>query len=177
MSAQFQQNEQPLNWLDAPRDRAHPPEAALSAWLTYSGLLTMRMKKICASGFRLERLRDDTGPGLMVDEPWLRRVVLWCGGAPCVYAESHLPRQALESLPGLRALGNDPLGETLQAEGGVSRSDFEYALLYEPTLPGSLRAEGAGPIWARRSFFDVGGSPLIVAEAFLPGILALQAPG
>ena len=177
MSAQLQENRPALNWLESPTDPRRPPGASLQPWLTYAGLLTVRMKKLCAHGFRLELLDDDAGPGLMLDEPWLRRVVLWCGDVPCVYAESHLPRPTLESIPGLKNLGSDPLGETLQATVGVSRGPFEYALLLDPALPKTVQSASAATLWARRSAFTVGNASLVVAEAFLPGISALQPPG
>lgn len=143
-------------------------------WLTYEGLLTVRLKQACGKGFRLQVLGDKAGPGLMVNEEWIRRVVLWCGDAPCVYAESFLPHEALAVLPSLRNLGNDPLGETLQSHPDVSRGPFDYALLRSPRLPISISGEIGGPIWARRSRFSVGGSSLTVAEAFLPGMLEFR---
>lgn len=174
MSAEIKQPQQGLEWLETPTDPVYRPDAVLRDWLTYEGLLTARLKSACQGTFRLQLLDQGSGPGLMVDEVWLRRVILWCDNVPCVYAESHLPHEALSELPSLRSLGNDPLGETLQDHPDVSRGEFDYALIQSPRLPAPLEAISESPLWARRSIFSVGFSRLTVAEAFLPGIVGMQ---
>lgn len=174
MSAQFQDQEQAIEWLDAPRDPDHPPAPILRRWLTYTGLLTRQLRQACEDSFRLQVLEQGDGAGVMVRERSLRRVILWCAEVPCVYAESHLPHETLERIPSLRRLGNDPLGEMLQSQPGVSRSGFGYACLREAELPAPLESMVQPPLWARRSSFTVGGSGLVVAEAFLPGIIGCE---
>lgn len=171
MSAQFQENGQAIEWLHAPRDPQHPPGPALCDWLTYSGLLTVRLKQACGRGFSLQLLDQRDGTGLMLARASLRRVILWRGDLPCVYAESYLPHEALDAMPGLRSLGRDPLGETLQSQAGVTRGAFSFALLRDPDFPPPLAATTHEAVWARRSSFRVGEAELVVAEAFLPGIL------
>lgn len=174
MSAQVKDPLQPLEWLVSPRDDECPPSPALLEWLTFEGLLTVRLKQACPRGFRLELLPAGSGAGVLVTEARIRQVILWCGENPCVYAESHLPREALALVPSLRRLGGDPLGEALQSHPDVTRGDFEFVLLHAPRLPAPLEDHAAGPRWARRSKFRVGGSSLEVAEIFLPGIEALR---
>jgi chorismate-pyruvate lyase len=174
MSAEVQDQFRPLEWLEHPLDREFPPRPALREWLTYEGLLTVRLKQACPDGFRLELLQAGAGPGLLVAEEHIRRVILWCGEYPCIYAESHLPQEALALLPSLRRLGGDALGEALHAHPDVTRGDFEYALLRAPKLPSVLLDHVEGRLWARRSKFKVGDSNLAVAEVFLPRIEALR---
>lgn len=171
MSAQFQENRQAIEWRVAPRDPDNPPGPVLRRWLTFTGLLTVQLRRACGDGFHLQLLEQIDGPGLMVPGRSLRKVILWCGAVPCVYAESHLPPEALDAVPGLRSLGKDPLGETLQSQPGVSRGDFVFTCLRDPDLPVPLDSLAEPALWARRSTFEVGGSRLVVAEAFLPGIL------
>lgn len=115
-------------------------------------------------------MNDVSERGLMIHDHAVRRVVLWCNETPCVYAESCVSGDVLQRMPGLKRLGTDPLGETLQSYPGVSRGAFEYALLETATFPPPLEELGNAPMWARRSAFDVGGAELTVAEVFLPAI-------
>lgn len=174
MSAEIKQPQPVPEWRESPQDPVNPPGSVLRDWLTDEGLLTVRLKSACRGTFRVQLLDQVNGPGLMINEVWIRRVILWCGDIPCVYAESHLPHEALSELPTLRSLGNDPLGETLQNHPNVSRGEFDYALMQSPHLPDPLEATARGPLWARRSKFSVGFSSLTVAEVFLPGIEKLQ---
>jgi chorismate--pyruvate lyase len=172
MSAELHQEKQAIDWLQSPHDLDPTPGEPLLEWLTYEGLLTVRLKKACGGTFRLQVLNDAAGPGLMMREDWIRRVVLWCGSEACVYAESFLPHEALALLPSLRKLGNDPLGETLQSHPGVCRSHFDFTVLRRPRLPKPLEGVSRASLWARRSRFTIGDSSLTVAEAFLPGLLS-----
>lgn len=174
MSAEIKQPQPEPEWLSSPFHPVHVPGRQLDGWLTYGGLLTVRLKSACRNSFRLQLLDDGNGPGLMINELLIRRVVLWCGSVPCVFAESHLPLETLDELPRLRGLGNDPLGEALQNHPNVSRSEFEYALIEVPCLPSPLESVTDGPLWARRSKFKTGRSSLMVAEVFLPGIAGIQ---
>lgn len=175
MSAEIQQSEQMLDWRASLSSLGQAPGAELAAWLECTGLLTMRLKRACAGGFRLQLLNGVSEPGLMIDDSAVRRVVLWCNDEPCVYAESCLSGDVLQRIPGLRRLGTDPLGETLQSYPGVSRGAFEFAVLEAPALPAPLSGLGGAPLWARRSAFDVGGAALTVAEVFLPAIAGYRA--
>lgn len=115
-------------------------------------------------------LEGVTGPGLLLPHQRIRRVILSCGESPCIYAESHLPDSALSSIPRLRTLGGDPLGEALQARPDVARGDFEFAVVDPALLTSEVPGAGDEPLWARRSKFRVVDSYLTVAEVFLPGI-------
>jgi chorismate--pyruvate lyase len=170
MSAEVREKPSSLHWTASPDESG----TALREWLVYEGLLTLRMKRACGDAFRLQLLETQAGAGLMLARVDIRRVILWCGDHPCIYAESHLPPRALALLPALRQLGSDPLGETLQAQPGISRGPFEYATLHAPRLPRPIEETACEMLWARRSCFEFGQSRLSVAEAFLPGILELD---
>lgn len=171
MSAEIEQQVEVTEWLDAPLDAVNPPHPELKAWLTFDGLLSVKLKLACGERFRLQVLDSATGPGLMTAERRIRRVILSCGDIACIYAESHIPLKALALVPKLRSLGNEPLGETLQSQTEARRGPFSYALLNSPNLPIQLGGIVDGPLWARRSSFYLAGSSLTVSEIFLPGIL------
>ena len=130
----------------------------------------MRLRKSCGIAFQLQLLEDRAGPGVLLPHKRIRRVILSCGQSPCVYAESHLPDSALSSMPRLRTLGRDPLGEALQARPDVVRGEFEFAVVDPALLASEVTGAGEEPLWARRSRFRVADSYLTVAEIFLPGI-------
>ncbi|HKJ17815.1 MAG TPA: chorismate lyase [Xanthomonadales bacterium] len=174
MSVEFDLPQPELEWLASPVHEVHQPDSTLLGWLRYRDVLTIRMKESSQAAFGLQLLEQCSGPGLMVNELNIRRVILWSGTVPCIYAESHIPNSALIALPALRQLGGDPLGEFLHKNSDVRRGEFEYALLQSPELPTPLEALSGRPMWARRARYSAGGSGLIVAEMFLPGITSLK---
>jgi chorismate--pyruvate lyase len=166
-------NLQPANaiqWLSEPESPGQSPGPALRNWLTDTGLLTTRMRSLCADKFRLEVLEDDAT--LATDT--LRRVLLCCAELPCIYAETFLPARTRAAHPWLRGLGSEPLGEALQSRPDVSRGNFEFALLALPQLPVEARASNTSALWARRSVFTLGHEPLTVTEIFLPGVIECE---
>lgn len=173
MSAEINPSRTRPEWLGHPEHPVYPPGPDLLGWLTCRGVLTIRMKERSQNPFRLQLLEPLKGPGQMLDTESIRRVILWIGETPCIYAESYLPGPALLALPGLRELGSDPLGEMLNSHPEVSREKLEYALLQSPQLPAPIEAESGKPLWARRARYKVRDSGLIVAEMFLPGIETL----
>jgi chorismate-pyruvate lyase len=177
MSAQTPQTDNAIIWLSEPEPPGHPLRPALRGWLTDDGLLTARMRRLCPDEFRLEVLTDraaEDSTGTTV-----RRVILWCGGNACIYAETALPARTLELHPWLNQLGEEPLGETLQRRPDVSRGPFDFALLAPEQMPVPLAerfadgrfANGVNEaLWARRSAFMIGPEALTVTEVFLPGV-------
>ena len=92
---------------------------ALRSWLTEPGLLTARLRTSCADGFSLEVL-EHSEP--VEDTPAKRRIFLRCGRRDCVYAETLIPAATIAAHPWLAVLGDEPLGERLAMEPGVTRS-------------------------------------------------------
>lgn len=166
MSVHNLQPSSAIQWLTEPVSPGQRPEPALLSWLTDTGLLTARMRRLCVSNFRLEVLEDN--PTLATDT--VRRVILCCGELPCIYAETYLPTATRIAHPWLCSLGSEPLGEALQSRPDVSRGNFEFALLARPQLPAETRVKNVAALWARRSVFTLGREPLTVTEIFLPGV-------
>ncbi len=151
--------------------------SALSPWLSEAGSLTARLKRY-SHHFRLQRLQEDMAvlPEFLVDmlpgtgKAQLREVLLWCDEKPCVYAQSWLPEQSLQTVSALADLGEQPLGEYLFCQPGLSRSQIEVTQLNIPQNTWCSETS----CWARRSVFRLNGqSPVFVAEVFLPGVLTL----
>lgn len=173
MSAEINPSPTHLDWLEQPDHPVCRPGTDLLSWLTYRGVLTIRMKEQSPHPFRLQLLEPLAGPGQMLETESIRRVILWSGDTPCIYAESYLPKTALMALPDLRKLGGDPLGEMLNSHPEISREKLEFALLSSPRLPNPIETEASKPLWARRARYKVNDTGLIVAELFLPGIETL----
>jgi len=167
------QNLQPcaaILWLTEPKVPGEKPRPVLRSWLTDTGLLTPRMRRLCADEFRLEVLEDDATPATDT----LRRVMLCCSDLPCIYAETFLPAETRAAHPWLCDLGSEPLGEVLQSRSDVSRGSFEYALLAPAQLPANAKVSDGSALWARRSVFTVGRESLTVTEIFLPGLIECE---
>ena len=150
----------------------------LQAWLLEPASLTARLKSR-ADDFQLQVLQQQqqTLPEflqlLLPDTPvaQCREVLMSCKKLPCVYAQSWMPLKTLAELKPLAELGEQPLGEVIFQQQHVSRSAVEVARVH---LRQPLAATVAsGEYWARRSVFTLAGQPLLVAEVFLDGILAL----
>ncbi|MDX3775168.1 chorismate lyase [Chromatiaceae bacterium AAb-1] len=164
------------NWQDA--EHAALP-AELAPWLLEAGSLTARLKAHSQT-FRLQCLQQQITvlplflskllPDTTIAQ--VREVILWCNDKPCVYAQSWLPQQSLQAVAALSALGEQPLGEYLFNQQGLSRSPIEVTQLHAE-LP-QLTGYHPGQCWARRSVFRLNNSsPLLVAEVFLPEVVRL----
>jgi len=134
-------------WQPEPAAGGTVPDSVLAGWLAEAGLLTQRLRRACPDDFRVE-------------------VLLRCGDRACVYAVTEVPPATLAAHPWLAELGGEPLGETLQRRAGVSRSDFEFALL-DPAGIAALAGIETAPVWARRSRFSIDAAELTVTEVFL----------
>lgn len=148
------------------------------AWLLEPASLTARLKSR-ARHFELQVLQQYEHPLPEYIEALLpgiryaqcREVLMSCNNVPCVYAQSWLPLQALAALQPLAQLGDKPLGEIIFQQQHVRRSAIEVARvqLHHP-LTATI---ASGEYWARRSVFTLADQPLLVAEVFLDGVLAL----
>lgn len=156
-------------------------------WLKDQGSLTRKIQLRC-NAFSVRRVRLSQGHAsrdeakLLGLQPrtraLLREVYLYCNEHPLVFAHSVLP------LPGLRGpwralsvLGNKPLGAALFANPMVKRTPLAFKKL-SPRDDLFIRACAMLPftpknLWARRSIFNLKGSPILVTEVFLPDILEL----
>jgi len=175
--------QQPLVW----HARAPNVTCPYRPWLIDLGSLTRRIQVRCDT-FSVRHVRLSYGracrdeAALVNLQPraraLLREVYLYCGERPMIFAHSVLP------LPGLRgpwhalsALGNKPLGAALFANPMVKRTPLAFKKLgaRDELYLRACRILTFKPshLWARRSIFNLKGSPILVTEVFLPDILEL----
>ena len=124
-----------------------------------------------------------------------RDVVLYCRSKPVVYAHSVLqPGNRGAGWRLMQGMGTQPLGAALFTDPRIRRLMLRQRKLgrghelhrqaraiakaaVAKGAKGAKDAKGAtrtnGPLWARRSLFMVGKSPILVTEVFLPGVLTL----
>jgi chorismate--pyruvate lyase len=167
----------PRRWLPPRQHWQLAPPAPLRDWLRESGSLTARLVALADGDFRVRLLAQHWGrpapeearrlglaPGRCA---LIREVVLIGRGQPWVRARSVLPVSSLTG-PGrrLRKLGNRSLGHLLFRDPTLRRGAIEIARLGQPE----------GRVLARRSLLVYRGRPLLVAECFLPALLAAATP-
>lgn len=157
-------------------------------WLIDRGSLTDRVRARCkGKAFTVELLFQ--GPrratlderflfGAKARQTVVREVYLCCGDVPVVFAHSVAHRRDLRGpWRALARLGRRPLGAALFANPRVRRRPLRFRELYAHDELNARAFGGTrGPrpaLWARRSLFTLGNSPILVTEIFLPGILAL----
>lgn len=150
------------------------------AWLLDPGSLTARLMARAHGSFRVRvtRLawaRPSLGEArelALAHGEWalVREVVLEGGGQPWVMARSVIPRRTLVGRNRqLRGLGDRPLGAFLFRDPTLSRRAVHIVNAAPST---GMAAVGAHIVWGRRSTFILRGLPLLVAEYFLPALLA-----
>jgi chorismate--pyruvate lyase len=145
-------------------------------WLREPGSLTARLVRQSGGTFRVQLLAQYWGrpapeearrlglhPGRYA---LIREVALMGHGEPWVRARSVLPITSLTG-PGrrLRKLGNRSLGHLLFRDPTLRRGPIEIARVGQPE----------GRVFARRSHLIFHGRPVLVAECFLPALLASDA--
>lgn len=163
-----------LQWVEAAQ--VQWPHGQIRDWLCEQGSLTRLLKLASGDQFRVQvldeheqsidnaLLRSEFGP-LAAGHPfWSRKVTLFGCGQPWVLAHTLLPAHSeLSELQRVRSLGSKPLGEFLFDHAELKRSHLHFT-----TLPSG--------IWGRKSLFFLFRKPIMVAEFFLPEILALPVP-
>lgn len=156
-------------------------------WLTKQGALTSALREIGPLTLRvLAEFSAGATPdeacclGLTVLSPvWNREVVMSINGVECVAARSVTPLRASHGIwQGMRRLKSRPLADILYDNVAIKRSDFEVASLTRQTalyrtaypIARDVQAMSCLPptLLARRSVFWRQGTPLLVAECFLP---------
>lgn len=152
------------------RFRSQRPDAATLRWIRDPGSLTARLQARAGGDFRVRltrlvwaRPRLDECLALRIPAgEWalVREVVLLGRGEAWVMARSVLPRSTLTGRNRqLRRLGTRPLGAFLFRDPGLRRDQVRV-----------VRSPDGH--WGRRSRFLLRGRPLLVAEYFLPALLA-----
>lgn len=170
-------------WLRSPLGA----QGMLRDWLLDHGSLTARIKAICedfhvrviAQG-RMRGGHDELAlfASRGASNLLCRDVLLMGGDVPLVFAHSVL---RVDDLRGpwraVAGMGAKPLGAALFADPCVVRHPLRYRWLrvghpLYSAATAAMRAE-LPPLWARRSLFRLQGAPLLVTEAFLPGLAGL----
>jgi chorismate--pyruvate lyase len=172
-----------------PRDtlwrRSPALSGALRPWLTDRGSLTRRIERRCRA-FRVEVVfqglrradRDERFLWPARARVLVREVVLHADGRPVVFAHSVVRARDLRGpWRSIVRLGSRPLGAALFADPRIARRPLAQRKLG----PGhelyaracAVLATRPRVLWARRSLFVLRGSPILVTEVFLPGILDL----
>jgi chorismate--pyruvate lyase len=153
-------------------------------WLIDRGSLTQRIEarspgmtvQVILQGRR--RLhRDERFLGRGDALALTRDVVLYCDAVPVVYAHSVLrPGDRGAGWRLMRGMGSRPLGAALFIDPRIRRLALRQHKLgcgHELQRRVTQQLNVSGPLWARRSLFMVGKSPILVTEVFLPGVLAI----
>ena len=155
-------------------------------WLIDRGSLTDRVREHCPAvrvelmfqgprrATRDERLVSGSRGRLA----FVREVFLTCGRTRVVFAHSVTRLASLRGAwRGLAGLGTRPLGAALFADPRVRRRPLRFRKLgpHHELHARACAANGKRlpALWARRSLFILGRSPILVTEIFLPRILDL----
>lgn len=168
----------PRHWLPPARHWQLAPPPAVAGWLRESGSLTARLVVLAGGEFRVRLLAQYWGrpapeearrlglpPGRFA---LIREVALQGRGETWVRARSVLPASSLAGAGRrLRKLGTRSLGHLLFRDPTLRRGPIEIARLRQPE----------GPVFARRSHLVYHGKPVLVAECFLPALLAAAGRG
>ncbi len=109
-----------------------------------------------------------------------RDVLLLCGNVPVVYAHSVLqPGDRGTGWRLMKGMGSRPLGAALFTDPCIRRLMIRqrklrgsHPLHHQAMLASGVASLGA-KLWARRSLFMAGKSPILVTEVFLPGVLKI----
>lgn len=169
-------------WLPRPA----PGSGRYRRWLVERGSLTSRIAARCAR-FRVELLYQGRGratrderfiAGARARGAFVREVYLYCGRTPLLFAHSVVRARDLRGAwRRLLRLGARPLAQALFADPRIVRRSLRFRRL---AAREALYARAASALehrppqlWARRSVFTLGESPILVTEVFLPGILRL----
>lgn len=166
-------------WMD--RLDAWLPAAPAAAWLREPGLLTERLRACCSGETGLVVVSEAEAPlapddAALLRAPgssaFVREVELTCNGRPWVFAQTLVPLATLARQHWLTSLGGAALGERLASIPGLERGPLEFTRLVagDSLHRRALRERQDPPaaLWARRSWFAIGGDRLLVQEVFLP---------
>ena len=144
-------------------------------WLNDEHSLTEQLIQLSESSFNVEVLRQEVDIPLWHEQDVLgqshhlattvREVVLSVDAQPVVLARSIIPMSLIRSFrSGLTELGTKPLGHLLFTDGRVRVSRRQFTVLDSPI----------GQIYGRRTPYEYMGSVILVAEFYLPSLMALS---
>ncbi len=158
---------QSLEYLDV------APSSVVRRWLQDEGSLTKQLIILSGNQFRVNLISESWetltsavllrqfGPLQPAHKFWSRKVVLLGKGEEWVAAHTLIPEYSLLGpLQQVMSLKSKPLGEYLFSHPDLIRCELDFT-----PLPG----QG----WGRRSLFYLYGKPIMVAEFFLPAMLAV----
>ena len=157
----------------------------MQSWLNEPGSLTKRLRQRYGGSFGVKVLFNRWKPAY-IDEcrllelnpacfQLIREVQLHCNGTPLVLARTVLPQETIRiARRNLSHLGNRPLGEVLFAYPDLQRRQRQLSCappgIWSPHLQTTHTIDK--PVWGRRTVYAIHNQPLLVAEFFLPALLA-----
>jgi len=166
------------------------PHARLSTtqkqWLTMQGALTNGLRslghlKLVVLNERSQKPAIDEALCLQLSPnqtTWIREVVIYIDGVPCVVARSVTDKQSSTGVwRGIRQLGTRPLADMLYDDARVRRSQFGFTRVRRTQGLSQALSNWHKPVqfpqnrpalWARRSLFICQVKRLLVSECFLP---------
>jgi chorismate--pyruvate lyase len=159
----------------------------LQSWLDEPGSLTKRLRHLYGSAFGVKVLFNRWKPAY-IDEcrllelnpasfQLIREVLLHSNGTPLVLARTVLPQATIRiARRNLSHLGNRPLGEVLFAYPDLQRRERQLSCASPNIWSPQVHVEQSieNPVWGRRTVYAIHNQPLLVAEFFLPALLAAQ---
>jgi len=153
-----------------------PSGQPLKGLLIHRELLTKELEQLFGgliSVKLLQRLEAQQGDHI-------RRVIIKCGVAPMVYAETLMPAKTISRHPWLIDLGDKPLGAAMGKYGSMSRGEYQYSCLarsdgiYERAVAHADPESGdCTDLWARRYSLSLGSCDVQITEVFLPAVFCL----
>lgn len=158
----------------------------LRRWLTDPGSLTARLERhagritvqLLFQGLRRPNPDEVFLFPSRAARVMVREVLLLHGATPLVFAHTVFDAASLRGAwRGVAVLGNRPLGAALFADPRIARFPLRqkklavHHRLYRGAAMQLSRPPSA--LWARRSIFAAGKSPILVSEVFLPAVLDL----
>lgn len=160
-----------LHWQPLEQHR-NVPAPLVRKWLTDTGSLTKLLVTLSNNHFQVQLVSEDWviptsatliqhfGPIAPMHRFWSRKVLLLGKGEPWVAAHTLIPEHSFCSpLQQVMELNTKPLGEFLFSHPELVRGEMDFA---------TIATQG----WARRSLFFLYQKPIMVAEFFLPALLA-----
>lgn len=158
----------------------------LRRWLTDRGSLTARLQgragritvKVLFQGRRRPNADEVFLFAGRTSQVIVREVLLLRGAMPLVFAHTVFDAASLRGAwRGVSVLGNRPLGAALFADPRIARFPLRQKKLGggHPLYRRAAAQLKHPPValWARRSIFAAGKSPILVSEVFLPAVLDL----